>query len=74
MTDLNDFAIARAATVRHRAVDRRRGLRHAGAATGLPRPADTRQQLDLFVALEHRFAAIARWSVLVAGLSGLWLT
>jgi len=30
-------------------------------------------QLDLFERLEHRFAAIARWSVLLAGASGLWL-
>ena len=32
-----------------------------------------RDQLELFERLEHRFAPIARWTVLLAGLSGLWL-
>jgi uncharacterized membrane protein len=35
--------------------------------------AEPQAQLDLFERLEHRFAAVARWSVLVAGGSGLWL-
>lgn len=35
--------------------------------------ADGQAQLDLFERLEQRFAAIARWSVLLAGGSGLWL-
>jgi len=35
--------------------------------------AEPQAQLDLFERLEHRFAAVARWSVLVAGASGLWL-
>jgi uncharacterized membrane protein len=36
--------------------------------------AEGQAQLELFERLEHRFAAIARWSVLLAGASGLWLT
>ena len=35
--------------------------------------AEPQAQLDLFERLEHRFAGIARWSVLLAGASGAWL-
>ena len=31
------------------------------------------QKLALFAAMEHRFGAIARWAVALAGLSGLWM-
>ena len=75
MTDLNDFAIARAlhlfAIVLWIGGVAFVTLVLLPACRALP---DTRQQLNLFEALEHRFAAIARWSVLLAGLSGLWLT
>ncbi|MBS0511884.1 MAG: hypothetical protein JSR42_12030 [Proteobacteria bacterium] len=75
MTDLNDFAIARAlhllAIVLWIGGVAFVTLVLLPACRGLP---DNRQQLELFEALEHRFAAIARWSVLLAGLSGLWLT
>ncbi len=74
MTGFNDFAIARAlhvlavllwiggvAFVTMVLIPACRGI------------AEPQAQLDLFERLEHRFAAVARWSVLVAGASGLWL-
>ena len=74
MTGFNDFAIARAlhvlavllwiggvAFVTMVLIPACRGI------------AEPQAQLDLFERLEHRFAAVARWSVLVAGGSGLWL-
>ena len=74
MTGFNDFAIARAlhvlavllwiggvAFVTMVLIPACRGM------------AEPQAQLDLFERLEHCFAAVARWSVLVAGGSGLWL-
>ncbi len=74
MSGFNDFAIARAlhvlavliwiggvAFVTLVLIPACRGIAEAPA------------QLELFERLEQRFAAIARWSVLLAGLSGLWL-
>ena len=74
MTGFNDFAIARAlhvlavllwiggvAFVTMVLIPACRGM------------AEPQAQLDLFERLEHRFAAVARWSVLVAGASGLRL-
>ncbi|WP_374266050.1 hypothetical protein [Zoogloea sp.] len=74
MTGFNDFAIARALHVL--AVLLWIGgvafvtLVLLPACRDLAEPAD---QLALFERLEHRFAAIARGSVLLAGASGLWL-
>lgn len=75
MSGFNDFAIARALHVL--AVLIWIGgvafvtLVLLPACRALSEPAG---QLELFERLEHRFAAIARWSVLLAGASGLWLT
>jgi uncharacterized membrane protein len=41
---------------------------------GVLRAAEPMARLDLFEAIEHRFAAQARVSTLVAGISGFWLT
>ncbi|MFO1046669.1 MAG: hypothetical protein U1E52_02020 [Geminicoccaceae bacterium] len=38
------------------------------------RLAEPKDQLALFEAVERRFAAQARWSVLLAGLTGFWMT
>ncbi len=75
MSGFNDFAIARALHVL--AVLIWIGgvalvtLVLLPACRALSEPAG---QLELFERLEHRFAAIARWTVLLAGASGLWLT
>jgi len=74
VTGLNDFAIARALHVL--AVLVWIGgvafvtLVLIPACRGMAAP---QAQLDLFERMEQRFAGIARWSVLLAGLSGLWL-
>lgn len=75
MSGFNDFAIARALHVL--AVLIWVGgvafvtLVLLPACRALNEPAG---QLELFERLEHRFAAIARGAVLLAGASGLWLT
>jgi uncharacterized membrane protein len=40
----------------------------------LSRPDPTVRSLDLFEAVEGTFGAQARWSVTLAGLTGLWMT
>ncbi len=75
MTGFNDFAIARAIHVLAVLI----WIGGVAFVTMVMIPAcramaEPQAQLDLFERLEHRFAAIARWSVLLAGASGLWLT
>ncbi|NML27258.1 hypothetical protein [Zoogloea dura] len=75
MSGFNDFAIARALHV-FAVLIWIGGVAFVTlvllpACRALSEPAG---QLDLFERLEHRFAAIARWTVLLAGASGLWLT
>lgn len=74
MTAFNDFAIARAVHV-FSVLIWIGGVAFVTlvllpACRGMAAPRD---QLELFERLEHRFAPIARWMVLLAGLSGLWL-
>lgn len=74
MSGFNDFALARAIHVLAVLV----WIGGVAFVTWVLLPAcrglaDAEVQLDLFERLEQRFAAIARWSVLLAGLSGLWL-
>ncbi len=74
MTGFNDFAIARALHVLAVLL----WIGGVAFVTMVLIPACRAQaepasQLELFERLEHRFAAIARWSVLLAGASGLWL-
>ena len=74
MTAFNDFAIARALHVFAVLV----WIGGVAFVTLVLLPAcremaAPRDQLELFERLEHRFAPIARWTVLLAGLSGLWL-
>ena len=75
MTGFNDFAIARAIHVLAVLI----WIGGVAFVTMVMIPAcramaEAPAQLELFERLEHRFAAIARWSVLLAGASGLWLT
>ncbi len=75
MTVFNDFAIARAVHVFSVLI----WIGGVAFVTLVLLPAcremaAPRDQLELFERLEHRFAPIARWTVLLAGLSGLWLT
>ena len=75
MTGFNDFAIARALHVFSVLI----WIGGVAFVTLVLLPAcrdlaAPREQLALFERLEHRFAPIARWTVLLAGLSGLWLT
>lgn len=75
MTAFNDFAIARAVHVFSVLI----WIGGVAFVTLVLLPAcrelaEPREQLALFERLEHRFAPIARWTVLLAGLSGLWLT
>ncbi|KAB2964040.1 hypothetical protein [Zoogloea sp.] len=75
MSGFNDFAIARALHV-FAVLIWIGGVAFVTlvllpACRALSEPAG---QLELFERLEHRFAAIARWTVLLAGASGLWLT
>ena len=75
MTAFNDFAIARAVHVFAVLI----WIGGVAFVTLVLLPAcremaAPRDQLELFERLEHRFAPIARWTVLLAGLSGLWLT
>lgn len=74
MTGFNDFAIARALHVFSVLI----WIGGVAFVTLVLLPAcremaAPRDQLELFERLEHRFAPIARWTVLLAGLSGLWL-
>ena len=74
MTAFNDFAIARAVHVFAVLI----WIGGVAFVTLVLLPAcremaAPRDQLELFERLEHRFAPIARWTVLLAGLSGLWL-
>lgn len=74
MSGFNDFAIARALHVFAVLL----WIGGVAFVTWVLLPAcralaDPQAQLDLFERLEQRFAAIARWSVLLAGASGLWL-
>ena len=74
MTGFNDFAIARALHVLAVLL----WIGGVAFVTMVLIPAcraqaEAASQLELFERLEHRFAAIARWSVLLAGASGLWL-
>ncbi|HRH73626.1 MAG TPA: hypothetical protein PLM62_11065 [Zoogloea sp.] len=75
MSGFNDFAIARALHVLAVLL----WIGGVAFVTWVLLPAcralaEPQAQLDLFERLEQRFAAIARWSVLLAGASGLWLT
>jgi len=75
VTGFNDFAIARAIHVLAVLI----WIGGVAFVTMVMIPAcramaEPEAQLELFERLEHRFAAIARWSVLLAGASGLWLT
>jgi uncharacterized membrane protein len=75
VTAFNDFAIARAVHVFSVLI----WIGGVAFVTLVLLPAcrtmaAPRDQLELFERFEHRFAAIARWTVLLAGLSGLWLT
>ena len=75
MTGFNEFAIARAIHVLAVLI----WIGGVAFVTMVMIPAcramaEGQAQLELFERLEHRFAAIARWSVLLAGASGLWLT
>lgn len=74
MNGLNDFALARALHVLAVVV----WIGGVAFVTLVLLPAcralaEPDAQLALFERLEQRFAAIARWSVLLAGASGLWL-
>lgn len=74
MNGFNDFAIARAVHVFAVLI----WIGGVAFVTLVLLPAcrslaEPQAQLDLFERLEHRFAGIARHSVLLAGASGLWL-